>query len=156
MSVAGPILILGAGAIGGALGAAFLRAGHDAIFVDSAADHVAAIRSHGLRIEGPIRNGTVHAAAVLPDDLEGRFDCIFLCVKALHTRAAITRLAPHLAVRKRKTEAEAQLGAIAAAGARAGVATPLTACLIAMVQEIERGERALSRDNLGELAEAGQ
>lgn len=97
MSVAEPVLIWGAGAIGGALGAAFLRAGHRVVFVDSAADHVAAIGATGLRIEGPVSNDTVRAPAFLPEDLKGRFGCVFLCVKALHTRAAITRLAPHLA-----------------------------------------------------------
>ena len=33
-----PILIWGAGAIGGTLGAAFIRAGHDVVFVDSEAE----------------------------------------------------------------------------------------------------------------------
>jgi hypothetical protein len=48
--------------------------------------------------------------------------------------------------------ADAQLGPIVAAGARAGVATPLTAHLLAMVQEIEAQKRPLSRENLRELA----
>ncbi len=92
-----PILIWGAGAIGGTLGAAFIRAGHDVVFVDNAADHVTAINRSGLRIDGPIWTDTVQAPAFLPDDLPGQFDCAFLCVKALHTRYAITALAPHLA-----------------------------------------------------------
>ena len=33
-----PILIWGAGAIGGTLGAAFIRAGHEVVFVDNAAE----------------------------------------------------------------------------------------------------------------------
>lgn len=93
----GPILIWGAGAIGGTLGAAFLRAGHDVVFVDNVPDHVAAINAGGLRIDGPIFQDTVRAPAFLPADLQGRFDTIFLCVKALHTEAAARALAPHLA-----------------------------------------------------------
>ncbi|WP_116133353.1 ketopantoate reductase family protein [Tropicimonas sp. IMCC34043] len=93
---AGPILIWGAGAIGGTLGAAFLRAGHEVVFVDNAVDHVAAIRANGLRIEGPLWTATVQAPAFTPEELEGRFGLTFLCVKALHTRGAITELAPHL------------------------------------------------------------
>lgn len=93
----GPILIWGAGAIGGTLGAAFLRAGHDVVFVDNAPDHVAAINAGGLRIDGPIFQDVVHAPAFLPADLQGLFDTIFLCVKALHTDAAARALAPHLA-----------------------------------------------------------
>lgn len=92
-----PILIWGAGAIGGTLGAAFLRAGHWVVFVDNVPAHVAAINEHGLRIEGPMFQDTVHAPAFLPGDLVGQFRRVFLCVKALHTEAAIAELAPHLA-----------------------------------------------------------
>ncbi|MFM8990227.1 MAG: 2-dehydropantoate 2-reductase N-terminal domain-containing protein, partial [Alphaproteobacteria bacterium] len=49
-----PILLWGAGAIGGTIGAAWVRAGLDVVFVDSAADHVAAMRATGLAIEGPV------------------------------------------------------------------------------------------------------
>ncbi|MAC78542.1 MAG: 2-dehydropantoate 2-reductase [Rhodobacteraceae bacterium] len=92
-----PILIWGAGAIGGTLGAAFLRAGHKVIFVDAAADHVAAIRADGLRIEGPLWTDTVQAPAFTPAELEGTYRRCFLCVKALHTRGAIAAMAPHVA-----------------------------------------------------------
>ena len=92
-----PILIWGAGAIGGTLGAAFVRAGHEVVFVDTDAAHVAAIREHGLRIDGPLWTGTVRAPAFTPAELPGAFGTVFLCVKALHTRAAIAELAPHLA-----------------------------------------------------------
>lgn len=95
--MAAPILIWGAGAIGGTLGAAFIRAGHEVVFVDAVAAHVAAINRDGLRIEGPIFQDTVQAKAFLPSELVGQFDQIFLCVKALHTEAAVSQLAPHLA-----------------------------------------------------------
>ncbi|MBC7479794.1 MAG: NAD(P)-binding domain-containing protein, partial [Pseudorhodobacter sp.] len=92
-----PILIWGAGAIGGTLGAAFLRAGHQVTFVDQAADHVAAINVQGLRIAGPIFEDVVHATALLPEQVAGQHPLIFLCVKAQHTGAAVQALAPHLA-----------------------------------------------------------
>lgn len=92
-----PILIWGAGAIGGTLGAAFIRAGHAVTFVDREAAHVDAINARGLRIAGPIFEDTVQAPAYLPSTLVGRFDRIFLCVKAHHTREAATALLPHLA-----------------------------------------------------------
>lgn len=91
------ILIWGAGAIGGTLGASFLRAGHRVTFVDSVAEHVAAIRDRGLRIAGPIFEDTVHAPAFLPGEVTGTHPLIFLCVKAQHTEAAAAALAPHLA-----------------------------------------------------------
>ncbi|MGF6228383.1 2-dehydropantoate 2-reductase [Inquilinus ginsengisoli] len=97
MRDASPILIWGAGAIGGTVGAALLRAGVDVLFVDQVAEHVAAINDRGLRITGPIDEYTVPARAVTPDAVMGEFDRIFLCVKAHHTEAAIAAAAPHLA-----------------------------------------------------------
>lgn len=91
-----PILIWGAGAIGGSVGAALVRAGVDVLFVDQAADHVAAINQRGLRITGPLAEYTVPARAVTPDAVEGEFERVFLCVKAHHTAAAIEAVAPHL------------------------------------------------------------
>ncbi len=92
-----PIVIWGAGAIGGTLGAAFLRAGHQVIFVDNVADHVDAINANGLTISGPIFEDVVQAPAYLPEQVSGQHPLIFLCVKAQHTDAAVAALAPHLA-----------------------------------------------------------
>ncbi len=91
------VLIWGAGAIGGTVGAHLVRAGHDVTFVDVAADHVAAMNQTGLRITGPVDAFTVPARAFLPQDVTGVWDKIFLCTKAHHTRAAATALLPHLA-----------------------------------------------------------
>jgi 2-dehydropantoate 2-reductase len=92
-----PILIWGAGAIGGSLGAAFVRSGHDVLFVDRDAEHVAAMNKEGLEITGPLAPGRVAAHAILPDDVDGLFDLVVLCVKAQDTEAAARALAPHLA-----------------------------------------------------------
>lgn len=92
-----PILIWGAGAIGASLGAAFQRAGEDVLYVDAAADHVAAMNNAGLTIEGPVRPDHVAVKAVTPGELTGTYDRVFLCVKALHTAEAVAALAPHLA-----------------------------------------------------------
>ena len=92
-----PIVIWGAGAIGGSLGAGLIRKGHEVILVDNVPEHVAAINEGGLKIVGPIFADTVHAPAFLPREMKGRFSRIFLCVKALHTGAAAKALEPHLA-----------------------------------------------------------
>lgn len=94
--MSGPILIWGAGAIGGTLGAAFIRAGHAVVFVDSEFKHVEAINAGGIAIAGPIFQDKAKALAFTPADLNGRFERIFLCVKAHHTRNATTQLLPHL------------------------------------------------------------
>jgi 2-dehydropantoate 2-reductase len=91
-----PIVVWGAGAIGGTLGAAFLRAGEDVIFVDTAKDHVDALNASGLRIAGPIFEGVFKAKACLPQDLHGEFSRIYLCVKAHHTEDAAQALVKHL------------------------------------------------------------
>ena len=92
-----PILIWGAGAIGGTAGAYLKRAGHDITFVDVVPEHVAAIRGTGLRITGPVDEFSVTAPALLPDQVAGTWKKIFLAVKAHHTEAACRALTPHLA-----------------------------------------------------------
>ncbi len=91
------ILIWGAGAIGGTVGAFLKRVGHDVTFVDVVPEHVAAIRGHGLHICGPVEEFTIQAPALLPANVTGTWPRIFLCVKAHHTEAACRALLPHLA-----------------------------------------------------------
>jgi 2-dehydropantoate 2-reductase len=92
-----PIVIWGAGAIGGSIGAALARAGKDVLLVDRAEDHVAAINGSGLEIAGPIDRYRVRARACTPGQVEGTFETVLLCVKAQDTEAAAQALAPHLA-----------------------------------------------------------
>ncbi len=92
-----PLVIWGAGAIGGTIGAYLARAGHDVLFVDTAVEHVARIDGHGLTIMGPIDAFTVPVRAVTPEALEGVFNRIVLAVKTPATRAAVRALMPHLA-----------------------------------------------------------
>ena len=89
-------LVWGAGAIGGTIGAHLARAGHDITFVDQARDHIAAIRSNGLSITGPLADFNVRVPAATPDALAGEFERIVLAVKAQDTDAATRALAPHL------------------------------------------------------------
>ena len=91
------ILVWGAGAIGGSAGAWLKRAGHDVSFVDVVAEHVAAIRTEGLRITGPVEEFSVIAPAFTPEELAGSWRHVFLAVKAQHTQAATRALTPHLA-----------------------------------------------------------
>jgi 2-dehydropantoate 2-reductase len=95
----GPILVWGAGAIGGTVGSHLVRARHAVVFVDIAADHVAAIRdpARGLAIEGPVASFVVTAPAFTPATVQGVFRRVFLCVKTHDTEAACRQLLPHLA-----------------------------------------------------------
>jgi len=91
------VLIWGAGAIGGTMGAHLARAGHEVTFVDSAADHVAAINRTGLRITGPLAEFTVPVPAFTPDTVSGQWQIVMLATKAHHTETATRALLPHLA-----------------------------------------------------------
>lgn len=95
----GPILVWGAGAIGGTVGAHLVRARHAVVFVDVVEDHVAAIRdpARGLAIEGPLAEFRVSAPAFTPGSVQGVFRRVFLCVKTHDTEAACRQLLPHLA-----------------------------------------------------------
>ncbi len=93
----GPVLVWGAGAIGGSIGAALVRAGEDVVFVDRDADHVAAMNAKGLTVTGPVDPHTVSARAFLPETVHGSYGRILLAVKAHHTAEAARQLLPHLA-----------------------------------------------------------
>ncbi|MDT7727631.1 MAG: hypothetical protein QOI21_4207 [Actinomycetota bacterium] len=92
------LTVIGAGAIGGTIGAHLIRDGHDVLFCDADPAHVEAINSGGLSIEGPVENFTVAAHAVTPENLPDRLDRVAVAVKSHHTGHAADlvrdRLAP--------------------------------------------------------------
>jgi 2-dehydropantoate 2-reductase len=65
--------------------------------------------------------------------------------KSAKTHSGIWR---DIAVRKRRTETDAQLGPIVSLGAEAGVPTPMVSRLIALMHEVEDGRRPQSHDTL--------
>ena len=58
-----------------------------------------------------------------------------------------------LAVRKRRTEVDPQIGIIAALGREAGVATPAIETLVELIHDVEEGRRPQSPDTLKVLIE---
>jgi len=56
-----------------------------------------------------------------------------------------------LAVRKRKTEVDSQLGVVTAKARRLGIPTPLLDRVIAMIHDLESGRRSMGWKNLDEL-----
>ena len=91
------ILIWGAGAIGGTVGAYLSRAGFDITAVDANDAHVRAVRERGLAITEPIETFTQKLAAFPPAEVTGTWESVFLCVKALHTETAAKQLKQHVA-----------------------------------------------------------
>jgi 2-dehydropantoate 2-reductase len=89
------VTVVGAGAIGGFVGARLAAAGHEVTLVDAAADHLAAIRRDGLHVRGAAEL-RVRVPALAPEELAGRLGTVLLCVKARHTLAALEAVTPWL------------------------------------------------------------
>ena len=92
-----PVLIWGAGAIGGVLGADWGRARLPVLLVDIVPEHVEACRTSGLEISGPVEQFRQVVPAAMPGEVRGEFEIIVLAVKAHDTDAALAMLEPHLA-----------------------------------------------------------
>ena len=94
--------------------------------------------------------------AYLPTAPAGAADASLDALVAHNRRSAKTHsgIWRDLAVRRRPTEVDAQLGIVVTLGAQAGVPTPLTARLVALIHDVERGARAQSLETLETLAAA--
>jgi len=80
-----------------------------------------------------------------------------MSIVAAHYRAHTktkTGIWRDLAVRKRKTEVGALLGATVAKARTYGLAMPLTERLIALIEDLETGRRQMSWTNLDDLVRA--
>ena len=83
------IAILGAGALGCAIGAALTEAGHATWLLNRSAQHVDAMRRHGLRVDDAsgTRHVPVHATTQAAE--AGVVDLVIVLVKSFHTEAAM-------------------------------------------------------------------
>jgi 2-dehydropantoate 2-reductase len=90
-------VIVGAGAIGGTVGAYMIRAGLDVLFVDAAVEHVQAINEKGLTIQAFDETFTVKAKAITPDQLTGPLDIVLLATKSTATQVAVASFSELLA-----------------------------------------------------------
>ena len=151
-----PVLIWGAGAMGGTLGACWARAGTEVLLIDVVRDHVAACRTAGLEIE----------RGVTPVGFDGFDPAAFRSsssnVEALKSVAGLadfnrgtakthSGVWRDLAVRKRRTEIDQQIGIIATLAANVGVETPTIDRLVELVHDVEAGRRIQSPDTFNEL-----
>jgi 2-dehydropantoate 2-reductase len=90
------ITIVGAGALGGTVGAFLARSGHDVLFVDTLQEHVEAINARGISITGRAEF-TARARATTPGALAEPLGWVILSVKAQDTKAALRPVPPLLA-----------------------------------------------------------
>ena len=90
------LLVIGAGSIGGVVGAHLIRSGHDLTFSEIDDEHRNAINSVGLTIEFQGEHRNVKAKALAPIELNEDFDIVFLAVKGHQTESAIAQIATSL------------------------------------------------------------
>lgn len=83
------IAILGAGALGCAIGAALTEAGHETWLLNRSAAHVEAMRRHGLRVDDDKGTRQVAVRATTRADEAGAVDLVVVLVKSFHTEAAM-------------------------------------------------------------------
>lgn len=120
------------------------------LFTSLAREILAVARAAGIRSEAfdgfdPGAYATDDGAAASLDALERH---------NRHSAKSHSGIWRDLAVRKRRTEADAQLGPILDAAREHRASAPITTRLIAMIHEAEEGMRPRSRANLDELSRA--
>ena len=115
-----------------------------------AAEIVAVTDALGIRSEG--FNG-FDPAAFRPGAPADAADRSFDAMEAHNRRSAKSHsgIWRDLAVRKRKTEVDPQIGPIVEEAARRGSAAPITAALIGLIHDIEEGRRPLALETLDAL-----
>ena len=82
------IAIVGAGAMGSIYAALMGDSGHEVWAIDPWADHVAAIKANGLRVEGASGDRTVRVNATSDASEVGACDLVVIATKAMHIDAA--------------------------------------------------------------------
>ena len=127
------------------------RPAYRPLYIALAREILAVARARGVR---PEAFDGFDPAAYLPNAPAGAADqsldqLVVHNRKSAKTHSGIWR---DLAVRKRPTEVDAQLGIVVSLGAEAGVPAPLTSAVVRLIHEIERGERAQSLETLDALA----
>lgn len=88
------IAVLGAGALGCALGGALAQAGNDVVLINRNRAHVEAIRAHGLRLRQPDGERSVVVRAETDCSALGPVDLVVVLVKSFHTAEAIRAATP--------------------------------------------------------------
>ena len=90
------IAIYGAGSLGTVLGAYLAKNGVPADLINHNGAHVKALKENGAHITGTV-DFTVPVSALLPEEMTGTYDVIFLMTKQLRNREVVTFLKGYLA-----------------------------------------------------------
>lgn len=85
------VCIYGAGSLGTVLGAYISKAGEEIDLVNRNKKHVEALNSNGAKIVGKV-DFIQKVHAILPDEMEGKYDIVFLMTKQLDNRNVLERI----------------------------------------------------------------
>ena len=88
--------IYGAGSLGTILGAYITKNGGQVDLINRNKEHIAALREKGAQVVGTV-NFTQPVTAYLPEEMEGKYDVIFLMTKQQHNVEVVTMLKEFLA-----------------------------------------------------------
>lgn len=83
--------IYGAGSLGTVLGAYITEAGGEIDLINRNKAHVEAMRKNGATITGTV-NKNVAVKTLFPDEMEGKYDVVFLMTKQLFNEEVVTML----------------------------------------------------------------
>jgi 2-dehydropantoate 2-reductase len=90
------IAVVGTGAMGSVYAGLFAAAGHEVWAIDRWREHVDAMRSKGLRVEGASGDRTVKVNATTDPRDAGPCDLVVLATKAMHVSQAASSIKPLL------------------------------------------------------------
>lgn len=88
------IAVVGAGAMGSVYAGLLAAAGHQVAAIDPWREHIDAINSRGLRVEGASGDRVVRLRATTEPEEIGICDLVIIATKAMQVAAAASRIAP--------------------------------------------------------------
>jgi 2-dehydropantoate 2-reductase len=155
------VIIIGAGAVGGYLGAYLARAGHAPVLVDAWPEHVMAMRRDGLDIRmmeadesfrTPVR--ALHISDVPQLVREAPFDIAIIAVKSYDTAWATALVLPYLSpdgciISAQNSINEDTIAAVAGWGRVLGLSVNVLAAELVAPGRIERNSLRATGDKLG-------
>jgi len=89
------IAIYGAGSMGTILGALLTQGGCNVELIDAYRAHVDALNSSGAKITGTV-DMVIPVKALVPEEMEGIYDLVFLMTKQTANEVVLKQLLPHL------------------------------------------------------------
>ena len=91
--------IIGAGAMGSVYAGLMADAGHEVWMFDNWAEHIAAVKTKGLRVEGASGDRTVRTNATSEANEAGVCELAIVATKAMHTKSAVEAARPMIGPR---------------------------------------------------------